>query len=274
MRTLVRGAAVPSCVGVVAMSRITDRDFVQSLERGLAVLQTFSRERPSLTLSQAAELSGLTRATARRILLTLERLGYVRSEGRHFVLTPRVLRIGYAYLSSLDLWEVAEPSMEALAERTKESCSAATLDGTELVYVARVPAKRVMAVALTVGSRLPAHPTSMGRVLLAELAPDALDAYFARAQLRRLTERTVTDQGQLREVLAQVREQGWALVDQELEEGVRSIAAPIRGGQCRVVAAINVSGHAGRVSLGQLRDEFLPSLLETAKQISEDFGRR
>jgi IclR family pca regulon transcriptional regulator len=256
------------------MSTRSERHFIQSLARGLAVLQVFSRQHPAVTLSEAASLTGLTRATARRILLTLEELGYVRAEGRRFLPTPRVLAIGYAYLSSLDLWEGAEPHMAELAERTGESCSAATLDGAEVVYVARVPARRVMAVNLSVGARLPAYPTSLGRVLLAALGPAELDEHLARVELRALTPRTVTDPARLRGILQEVRGQGWALVDQELEDGVRSIAAPVRDRAGRVVAAMNVSGHAGRVSVQQLREQFLPLLLAAAKQVSEQVRRR
>ena len=256
------------------MSSDGDRNFIRSLERGLAVLQVFSHEDPSLTLSETAARAGITRATARRILLTLERLGYVRSDGRRFSLTPRVLRLGYAYLSSLGLWQIAEPYMEQLADLTHESCSAATLDGTSLVYVARVPAKRVMTISLGVGSRLPAYPTSMGRVLLADLPPSELDDYFRQATLERLAPGTLTDERLLRRLLEQVRQQGFALVDQELEDGVRSIAVPVRGRDGRALAALNVSGHAGRVTVEQLRVEFLPHLLHAAKLIGEEAARR
>lgn len=251
-----------------------DSTTLQSLERGLAVMELFSREHPSLTLSEAAELAGLTRATARRILLTLERLGYVKRANRHFAPTAKLLSIGYAYLSSLDLWEVAEPYMEDLAEQTGESCSAAILDGTEIVYVARVPAKRIMRVALSVGSRLPAYATSMGRVLLAGLPPEELDVYFRTSTREQLTNRTTVDEAELRAELDNVRCRGWALVDQELEEGVRSVAAPLRNGQGRAVAALNVSSHAGRVKLDTLRDEFLPALLDTASRVSERLAHR
>jgi len=226
-----------------------DSNVIQSLERGLAVMCLFSREHPSLTLSEAAELAGLTRATARRILLTLEHLGYVKSNGRRFAPTAKLLSIGYAYLSSLDLWEVAEPYMEELAERTGESCSASILDGPEIVYVARVPSKRVMAIALSVGSRLPAHATSMGRVLLANLPPEELDLYFRTSRREQLTARTLVDEAALRELLDKIHCRGWALVDQELEMGVRSIAAPIRDLRGNVLAAMNVSTHAGRVTI-------------------------
>jgi IclR family transcriptional regulator, pca regulon regulatory protein len=251
----------------------TERDFVHSLERGLAVLQVFSPEHPSVTLSQAATLTGLTRATARRILLTLEQLGYVRAEGRQFVPTPRVLGIGYAYLSSMDQWQAAHPYMVELAELTQESCSAATLDGTEVVYVARVPSTRVMSVNLNVGARVPAYATSMGRVLLGGLPPAMLDQYFAGVRLLPLTPHTVTDETRLRERIAEARELGWSLVDEELEDGLRSIAAPILDRYGRLDAALTICGHAGRVTSAQLRDEFLPHLLNAAKQITDQVRR-
>lgn len=246
---------------------------VQALERGLAVLGVFSREHPALTLSEVARLAGITRATARRILLTLERLGHVRSDGKRFSLTPRVLSLGWAYLASLDVWEVAQPLMEELAEQTGESCSAAALDLPDVVYVARVPTRRIMSITLNVGTRLPAHATSMGRVLLAALEPDELDAYLATSPLEAYTERTVTDPERLRRVLSGIRSQGWAMVDQELEVGLRSIAAPVRGRDGRTSAALNVSAAAARVSTEDLRGRFLPALLGTADAISTALER-
>lgn len=249
-------------------------EYVQSLERGLAVLQVFSREHPRLTLAEVARLTGLTRATARRVLLTLEHLGFARSNGRGFELTPRVLDIGYAYLSSLDLASIAEPAMEALVERTHESCSAAVLDGAEIVYVARVPTKRIMTISLGLGSRLPAYATSMGRVLLAELERDQVDELIGGGPLPAVTDRTITKPAELHDELARVRAQGWALVDQELEIGLRSVAAPLRNRQGAAVAALNVSSHAGRVSLDVIRKDFLPALLDTAEQINQRLARR
>lgn len=245
---------------------------VQALERGLAVLQVFSREHPSLTLSEVARLTGITRATARRILLTLERLGHVRSDGRRFTLTPRVLALGWAYLSSLDPWEVARPVMEELVEHTGESCSAATLDLPDVVYVARVPTRRIMSITLGIGSRLPAHATSLGRVLLADLPADELDRFLTSASLAPLTAHTCTDPARLRALLADVAVQGWALVDEELELGLRSVAAPVHGASGRTVAALNVSAAAPRVALERLRDEFLPALLRTAEVVSDTFA--
>jgi IclR family pca regulon transcriptional regulator len=249
------------------------RQSLQSLERGIAVIQVFSRERPALTLSEVARLTGITRATARRILLTLEDLGHVRSDGRLFSLTPRVLTLGWAYLSSLNLWETAQPLMEELTKQTNESCSAATLDLPDIVYVARVPTSRIMTIALGIGTRLPAHCTSMGRVLLAALPDSELDDFLATARLEGYTDRTITDPDRLRRTIHTVREQGWALVDQELEIGLRSIAAPLRV-DGRTIAAINVSAAAPRVPLEQLRGRFLPELLKTVDLIATALERQ
>jgi IclR family transcriptional regulator, pca regulon regulatory protein len=248
-------------------------DTLQSLERGLAVLQVFSKENARLTLSDVARLAGITRATARRILLTLEHLGYVRADGRLFFLTPRVLSLGFGYLSSLNLWDIAQPLMEELVDQTHESCSAATLDLPDIVYVARVPTRRIMTISLGVGSRLPAHATSMGRVLLADLPDDELDAYLATGPFASFTERTAVGADDLRASLRRVRDQGWSLVDQELEMGLRSISAPIRGGDGRAVAALNIAAAAPRVGLDELRGHFLPLVLDTAEQISLAFTR-
>ncbi|MEU6205425.1 IclR family transcriptional regulator [Micromonospora musae] len=245
-------------------------EFVQSLERGLAVIRAFDAEHPQLTLSDVARMTGLTRAAARRFLLTLVELGYVHTDGRLFSLRPRILELGYAYLSSLSLPEVAQPHMEALVAQVHESCSVSVLDGPEVVYVARVPTKRIMTVGISVGTRFPAYATSMGRVLLAAQPGDWLDDYLAKAELRPLTRRTVTDPGKLRAVLKKIAGQGYAIVDQELEEGLRSLAAPIRGDNGSVIAAVNVSAHASRGSSETIRKELLPPLLATAARIEED----
>jgi IclR family transcriptional regulator, pca regulon regulatory protein len=258
----------------VSTDRPRPPDFVQSLERGLAVFSAFSRATPSMTLSEVARATDLTRATARRVLFTLCELGYASTDGKRFALTPKVLDIGYAYLSSLDLAGIAQAEMEALVEQTHESCSAAVLDGSDVVYVARVPTKRIMAISLGLGSRLPAYAASMGRVLMADLSPDELDHHLASTTFEPLTPNTVGDEATLRAELDRVRAQGWALVDQELEEGVRSIAAPLRDARGRAVAALNVSSHAGRVKLSTLREEFLPALLATADRISDRLARR
>jgi IclR family pca regulon transcriptional regulator len=244
--------------------------FVQSLERGLAVIRAFDEQHPELTLSDVARSTGLTRAAARRFLLTLCDLGYVRSDGRWFSLTPRVLELGYAFLSSLSLTDVAEPHLERLVADVHESSSVSVLDGEDIVYVARVPTSRIMTVAINVGRRFPAYATSMGRVLLAELGDEALDAYLESVALRPLSPRTVTSAEALRSELAKVRRQGWALVDQELEEGLRSVAAPIRGRSGETVAAMNISAHASRMTIEAARRTLVPPLLATAARIEAD----
>jgi IclR family transcriptional regulator, pca regulon regulatory protein len=249
-------------------------DFVQSLERGLAVIRAFDRDHPELTLSEVAAVTGVTRAAARRFLLTLAALGYVRADGRFFSLTARVLELGYAYLSSLSLPEVAEPHLEALVAEVNESSSVSVLDGEDVVYVARVPTSRIMTVVISVGTRFPAYATSMGRVLLAGLPESELEAYLAKVRLDRLTARTVSSVAALRGELVKARAQGYALVNQELEDGLRAIAAPIRDRTGRVIAALNVSAHASRTSLEVMRRDLLPPLLKTAARIEADFFGR
>lgn len=255
------------------MSR-EDPDVVDSVARALALLEAFDADHPTMTVSEAAEVTGLTRATARRILLTLVRLGFAAQDERSFRLTPRVLRLGFAYLSTTPASELAQPHMRALADRVRESCSMATLDAGEIVYLARVPASRSMTITLGVGARLPAYPTSMGRVLLAALPEDALEVYLAQTVLEPLTQHTVTDRDVLRKELAVVRQSGYAVNDQEREEGVRSAAAPVRDAAGQTVAAINVSVNAARLSMKQLVDEIVPLLQDTAAAISADLGYR
>jgi IclR family pca regulon transcriptional regulator len=254
------------------LERTGDRnpDYVQSLERGLAVIRAFGADSPELRLSDVARATGLTRAAARRFLLTLTRLGYVRQDGTSFSLRPRVLELGYAYLSALTLPEVAQPHMETLVADINESSSVAVLDDLDVVYVARVPTQRIMTITIAVGTRLPAYATSMGRVLLAGLAEDALVERLDRIEIERLTERTVADVDALRERIDEVREAGWAAVDQELEQGVRSAAVPIRDATRTVSAALNVSVHATRMTMQALRREVVPRLLETAAAIEVD----
>ena len=245
-------------------------EFVQSLARGLSVIRAFDAEHAELTLSDVARRAGITRAAARRFLLTLESLGYVASDARAFRLTPRVLELGFSYLSSLSLTEIVQPHLEALSRDVDESVSAAVLDGTDIVYIARVPTRRIMSVRITIGTRFPAFATSMGRVLLAGLPNAAADAALAASDLAHLTDRTLTDRAVLAAELARVREQGWSLVDGELEPGLRSIAAPLHGRDGRVVAALNVSTSATRDSVGHVRDAYLPPLLRTATAIDAE----
>jgi IclR family transcriptional regulator, pca regulon regulatory protein len=245
-------------------------DFVQSLDRGLAVIRAFGPDRERLSLSEVARATGLTRAATRRFLLTLVQLGYVRSDGREFSLRPRVLELGYAYLSGLALPEIAAPHLEELVAQVRESSSISVLDGDHIVYVARVPTKRIMTVAISVGTRFPAYATSMGRVLLAAMSPENLELYLAAANLDALTGRTVTDREALRAVIGDVARQGYALVDQELEEGLRAIAVPIHGKGGAVTAAVNLSAHASRVTMTGMRTDLLPALQETARRIEAD----
>jgi IclR family transcriptional regulator, pca regulon regulatory protein len=245
-------------------------DHIQSLERGLAVLRAFGGERAGLTLSDVARITGLTRAAARRFLLTLLELGYVATDNRLFSLTPRVLELGYGYLSGLGLTEIAVPHMEELVASVKESSSIAVLDGDDIVYVVRVPTKRIMAVSITVGTRFPAYGTSMGRVLLATLTPDELAVYLDRVDLRPLTPRTVTDRARLVSILDAVRKRGYCLVDQELEDGLRSVAVPIVDARGVTFAAVNLSAHSSRVGLEQLGGEYLEQLSAAAAKINAD----
>lgn len=250
--------------------QVRNSDFVQSLDRGLAVIRAFGPDRERLSLSEVARATGLTRAATRRFLLTLVKLGYMRNDGREFSLRPRVLELGYAYLSGLAMPEVAAPHLEELVAEVRESSSISVLDGHHIVYVARVPTKRIMAVAISVGTRFPAYATSMGRVLLSGMGAEEFDRYLAEAALDPITTRTVTDPDTLREVVAEVARQGYAIVDQELEEGLRAIAAPIRAPGGSITAAINVSAHASRVSMAAMRAELLPKLLRTASRIESD----
>jgi IclR family pca regulon transcriptional regulator len=255
------------------VSEARGEHFVQSLERGLAVIRAFGADDPELTLSDVARRTGLTRAAARRFLLTLTDLGYVRTDGKQFALTPRVLDLGYAFLSSLTLPEVAEPHLERLAAELRESSSVSVLDGDEIVYVGRVPTSRIMRVSINVGTRFPAYATSMGRVLLAALPEAELARYLERAEIRPLTARAIDNPQSLAAELDRVRAQGWALVDQELEEGLRSIAAPIHDAGGRTIAAVNVSAHASRVSAEDVRQTLLPPLLAAARRIEADLTR-
>jgi IclR family transcriptional regulator, pca regulon regulatory protein len=248
--------------------RGTDRNFVTSLARGLAVIQAFGPERPRMTLAQVAQVTDLPRAAARRSLLTLAELGYVAIDGKMFQLTPATLRLGFSYLASQPLSQITQPYINNLRERFRESSSVSLLDGHEIIYIARASAPWLLSSSLNLGSRLPAYCTSMGRVLLAALSPDRLDTYFKAVDLVRYTDRTVTHEQELREILVKVRTDGFCIVDQEREIGLRSIAVPIANRRGVVMAALNVSGQAGRLEFSQMRNEFLPVLQETSRSIS------
>ncbi|ETA64061.1 beta-ketoadipate pathway transcriptional regulator, PcaR/PcaU/PobR family [Bordetella pertussis H973] len=248
--------------------------YVQSFARGLSVIRAFGPQRPQMTLSEVAAATGLTRAGARRILLTLASLGYVAQEDRRFTLTPRILELGYAYLSATPLWDLALPYMEEVAETTRESCSVSVLDGVDIVYILRLSTHKVMTINLAVGSRLPAWVTSMGRVLLAGLPEAEQDRLLDESQIQPYTPATVVDRAELKRILAGVRADGYACVVQELEPGLQSVAVPIvdRGG--RVIGAMNVSGHANRYSREEMLQAFLPPLRSAAEHINQALRRR
>ena len=246
------------------------REFIQSLQRGLDIIRAFGPHAPIQTVSELATTTGLTRATARRFLITLIELGYVETDGRTFRLTPRVLELGYSFLSGLGFPDVALPHLERLVAQVDESSEASVLDGEDIVYVVRVPSTAVMTLAVNVGGRMPAHATSMGKVLLANLPDAELEAYLSRAELKGYLPRTVTDADVLREQLMKVRAAGYAIVDQELEEGLRSVAAPVRDHTGTVVAAINIAVHASRNSVDSIRRNLVPQLLDAASAIEAD----
>lgn len=249
----------------------TDTDFVRALAKGLAVIESFDARAASMTLSDVARKTGLARGTARRLLLTLVELGYAGFDGKLFSLRPRVLNLGFAYLHSHNLWQLAQPYMAELVEQVHESCSIAVLDGLDIVYVARVPtAVRIMSINLSIGTRLPAFATSMGRVLLASLPASEAERLLAQlATPTRYTAKTITDPAELSREIATVRQQGWAMVDQELEMGLRSVAVPIVDCSGNAIAALNIGTQASRWTLQKLSHEVLPLLKQTAKAISE-----
>ncbi len=242
--------------------------YVQSFARGLEVIRSFSAEAPRQTLTQVAARTGLTRAGARRILLTLQALGYVESDGRLFALTPRILDLGFAYLSSMPMWNVAEPVMEALVEQVKESCSAGVLEGTDIVYVLRVSTRKIMRNSLGIGSRLPAYCTALGRMQLAGLPDDEVLRLLNASTLEARTRHTLVDIEALLAKVQQARRQGWCLVNQELEEGLVSIAAPVINRTGRTVAALNISGQVNRTPPRQMQETMLPALREAAREVS------
>jgi IclR family pca regulon transcriptional regulator len=242
-------------------------DFVQSLSRGLAVMRAFDADHAELSQSEIAERTGLARAVVRRSLLTLQHLSYIGARGRRFFLTPRVLELGFGYLSSLRLPELARPAMEQLAHSVQESCSMSVLDGSEIVYVARVPVKRVITIALGVGARLPAYAASMGRVLLAGLPDPELDAALEASPLAPLTPHTICKAKPLRAEILKVRQQGYSLVMQELELGLCSVAVPVRDRRGSVIAALNVGMQYHKDSRSRALQVVLPALQQTAGEI-------
>ncbi|HET8861356.1 IclR family transcriptional regulator domain-containing protein [Marivirga sp.] len=247
---------------------IKKSDFVQSLEKGLKVIAAFDAENDKMTLTEVSKKVDLTRANARRILLTLQYLGFVQTEdGKQFSLSPKVLTLGYSYLSALPFQELAKPYLRTLADEVNESCSMSVLDGYDIVYVARVQTNRIMTISLGVGTRLPVYATSMGRVLLAGLPDGEMKEFLRGVKAEQLTPNTITDSEKLIERVQLVKERGWALADQELEIGVRSIACPIKDKYGKTISALNISGHASRVSKDEMLEKFLPHLKSTVAQI-------
>ncbi|MFF4766016.1 IclR family transcriptional regulator C-terminal domain-containing protein [Streptomyces sp. NPDC001255] len=261
---------VPAADPTAEAKRELGPGYLQSLARGLAVLASLGGAPGGMSLAAVARATDLPRATARRSLLTLEQLGYVASRDGLFTPLPQVLALGHAPLSRLSVGELAQPHLAALVSELKESASLAVLDGGDIRYVARVAASRIMSVTITLGTRFPAHATSMGRVLLAGLTPDERERRLAAYPPRPLTPRTVTEPEEVRRILDEVARDGYALVDQELEEGLRSVAAPVRAADGRVVAAVNVSLHAGRTSATEALTTVLPALRATAERITAD----
>ncbi len=245
-----------------------DPNFMTSLARGLAVIQAFSQRRHHLTISQVSTTTGLSRAAVRRCLYTLAKLGFAGSDdNRHFFLRPRILALGHSYISSMPLATAAQPVLEHISHLLHESCSIATLDGVDIIYIARANVTRIMSIDLGVGSRLPAFCTSMGRAILASLPPDELEAILARVQFKRFTERTIVSPARLTQVLKQARKDGYSIIDQELEHGLRSMAVPIQNPSGKVVAALNIGAHAQRVSIQEMQTKFLPHLRAAAQEL-------
>jgi IclR family transcriptional regulator, pca regulon regulatory protein len=253
--------------------RHDDPDFIEAIARGLDVLKCFAPDRRRMTLAEVAAETGLARPTARRILRTLDSLGYVRADDGGFALTPRVLELGMAYVQSLGLWDVARPHMERLVAATGESSSVAQLDGSDIVYVARVAVPKIITLSVYIGTRFPATATSLGKVLLAGLGAGELEAALAEPGRSGVQPRRQPDRAELDGVLREVRARGWALTDEQLAPGIRSVAAPLRDAAGRVIAAMNVTVHAAETSVETLTGTYLPLLLRTAGEVSADFAR-
>ncbi|MDD0974457.1 pca regulon transcriptional regulator PcaR [Pseudomonas fontis] len=246
-----------------------DPDFMTSLARGLAVVQAFQERKRHLTIAQISHRTEIPRAAVRRCLHTLIKLGYATTDGRTYSLLPKVLTLGHAYLSSTPLAVSAQPYLDRMSDQLHEACNMATLEGDDILYIARsATVQRLISVDLSVGGRLPAYCTSMGRILLAALDDATLHEYLEHADLQAKTSRTVHDPKALLEILQQVREQGWCVVDQELEQGLRSIAVPVYDASGQVLAALNVSTHAGRVGRSELEQKFLPIMLAASRDLS------
>lgn len=250
-----------------------EKNFIQSLEKGLTVIRAFNADNPSYTLAEIARETGLSRASARRIVLTLQALGYVGTTGRTYHLLPKVLELGYAYLSSFGLTGIAQPHLDRLNTEVQEGCSLGVLSEGDVVYIARAQSRRIMSMYFSIGARLDAAATAIGRVLLSGLSDEELEKYFAAYPPKKHTPLTVTSVPELIEAIRQIRAQGWGVVDQELEIGFRTAAAPIRNREGKIVAAINVGAHASRISQEEMVSKIVPQVLETARAIETDFHR-
>lgn len=253
-------------------SDVSPRDYVQSLERGLAVIRAFSAERRSMTLAEVASAAGISRPSARRFLITLQALGYVNDDGRAYRLLPKVLDLGEAYLASFSLTDIVEPHLDDLNRHFGAVCSVGILDGDSVVYIARSQARRIMATSVRVGSRVDPAATSVGRVLLAALSPADLREFLSHHTFRKYTEKTISSEPQLGKELAKVREQGFAIADQEIDLGMRTLGVPVRDASGHTVAAINVAVNYMQVSIDELRQTYLPRMQETARAIEEELA--
>jgi IclR family pca regulon transcriptional regulator len=250
----------------------TEPDLVEALARGFNVISAFSLSHLALSVSEVAAATKLARPTVRRLLLTLESLGYVRSANGVYFLTPKVLELGTAYISAQGMWDIARPRLEALVEKTKESSSMSQLVGSDIVYTARVPVPKIIGMSVHIGTRFPAYATSMGRVLLSDLTAKELDAVLKTPSESGVVPRLKFARKELDQSLVEVRKRGWAMSDEQLSFGIRSIAAPVRDASGRTVAAVNVTVNAAETSIAVLKKEHLPLLLSTAAAISHDFA--
>lgn len=260
-------AVVP--LGADTADRVSDREIVGSVLKAFDVLKAFSRYRPRMTLSEVADYTGMSRASARRFLLTFTQAGYMETDGKRFHLTPKMLELGQGVLAEVSLWETARPVMSGLAEKLGESCFGAVLDGNEVLYMVHLGnAQRFVNVGIRVGSRLPAYCTSIGRVLLSGLSDEALEQVLSDMKPVQHTAKTITAKGKLREAIREARRVGWSMVDEELEIGLRSVSAPIRARSGQIIAAINVCGPSSRVSLEVMRNRFVPEILDAAERMN------
>ena len=250
---------------------IKSTDYLQTLERSIDVIKSFNGH-PNLTITESSKITGFSKPFTRRVFITLKTLGYINLNNDKYSLTPKILSIGNAYSDSQQIWSISVPYLEKLSSKINESSSLAVLDDTEIVYVERVTINRIMKESIGVGTRLPAHASSVGKLLLSSLSPEKLNSYFSRAELYPFTKKTITSEEFLRKELDEIKRKGWAVNIDELEIGLISIAAPVKDGKGNVVAAVNCTTHSGRCSLDIAIDEYLPELLETASRISSEIN--